>query len=309
MYKQMHTHTHTHTHPGKTITKQTPLNNKSNSKVYITASCEPPELFKVSSYSSINTATITLAGSGATAAAAVQAAQTSLVQGAIKFNGAPITLHPGEHMTMLVKYYPPLASDPQRWPLHKRVSQKGSLQLQFSNGLLQEIPLEGLLLRPSIVCSPSEHHFGMLHTKSRLSSVGTNKQTKRIKLGNASQANATWKLVHVPRPKRNRNKSAMDPGILAAGANAEWDDKLDWVDDETCFDFTKLSGTISANGEGELEVVFAPKTRSKYYCQFRVEVANAALEEQDQHMPLTTIHLTGEGSFDEHDDHDYDTHY
>jgi hypothetical protein len=66
----------------------------------IDASCEPAEFFKISAYSSFSTSSITMAGSGATAAAGVWSHKGAEVHGAIKYDGAPIALQPKKHMTV-----------------------------------------------------------------------------------------------------------------------------------------------------------------------------------------------------------------
>jgi hypothetical protein len=295
---------------GKAVTREIPLNNKSNSVLYVDASCEPADYFKISAYSSLSTSSITLAGSGATAAARVKAHKCAEVQGAIKYDGAPIALQPGEHMTVLVKFLPPLASKQQQWPLQRKVQIPGDLRLQFSNGTLQTVPLEGILLRPVLVCSPREHDFGNVHTQSKLSKVdvmATNKQTKRIKLANPSGAHGPWKLMYVPRRSKSKSKKTMSPKVLSTSSNPEFDERLEWLDDPTVFEFSRFSGKVRAGADSYVDVTFTPKERVQYYCQFRLEVPHAALGEQDLHEPLTTIHLSGMGSWDEIDDHDYDT--
>lgn len=204
-------------------------------------------------------------------------------------------------------------------------------------------------MRPVLVATPTNHDFGLVHCNSTLSSVSTNKQTLRIKLGNISGAHAPWKLLHIPRSKKSKTRSAMDPRVLSNFTNPEFDEKVnqsssaalthsliplrlsrsqhyarfrihfpqystlllqvDWLDDVTAFHFDRSSGMVRAGEESYMEVTFSPNSNGRYYCQFRLEVPFAAGAEQAEHEPLVTINLCGTGTFDESQDHDYDFHH
>jgi len=204
---------------------------------------------------------------------------------------------------------PPAANKTDLWPLTRDFRISGKMAIAFSNGTVQTMDLMAILSRPALVISPTNWYFGKVHTKSLLSKVSTNKQTIVLRLANPTSAEANWKIVHIPRHRRNKEKSSMDPKILHTFGNAEFDEKVDWKDEADVFVFSQTTGKVRPQHEETITVTFRPKADVPYNTLYRFVIPHGVNDDQHKDLPLLTVDLTGHGTYEEVEDHDYDHSY
>lgn len=121
-------------------------------------------------------------------------------------HGGIFTLPPEDSLTLHLVFAPPRPAPSQRpGVLVLDAKHEGQLNLHFSTGHTQTVQLTGLVHRPMLVCSPSEHDFGWVHCEGKCEFV--------LWVSNPTEVEATWRLVHVPvpPPKVSVIASANDP--------------------------------------------------------------------------------------------------
>uniref|UniRef100_A0A7S2DBV6 Uncharacterized protein n=1 Tax=Octactis speculum TaxID=3111310 RepID=A0A7S2DBV6_9STRA len=98
---------------------------------------------------------------------------------------------PQESVTLHMAFVPPKTKvDRKPGVLNLKHGREGQLKIQFSTGQPQTIELNGHVLRPMIVCAPSEHSFGIVHVEALSEFL--------LFLSNPTGVEASWKIVHVP---------------------------------------------------------------------------------------------------------------
>mmetsp|Transcript_28938 Transcript_28938/g.67308 ORF Transcript_28938/g.67308 Transcript_28938/m.67308 type:complete len:2187 (+) Transcript_28938:98-6658(+) len=119
--------------------------------------------------------------------------------------GGIYTLPPQENLTLQMVYVPPkLKLSTQPGAVSLKHADEGVLNLNYATGQLQTIKLVGQVMRPMIVCAPSEHEYGIVHTEGKAQIT--------IFVSNPTEVEASWKIRHVPvqPPKVSIIASEMD---------------------------------------------------------------------------------------------------
>ena len=227
----------------------------------------------------------------------------------------------GSSMAVAILFKPPRISEPDYlmvWPKKIKSQVEGNLEIRFTNGIVQNLPLKAELLRGALTINPLKFNFGSAHT-----SPGDDYQNPLdILLRNPSPTDLSWTLTHVPFTRKTRVK-AMAPTTLRELNNPEFDLDAKTVDDPSVFAMSAMSGSIKA-GVGampdiaftaknarvdekliqrkavNLRVYFRPTEPVYYLSQFLFEVKDGS----DQ--PNMMLTLRGLGSLEEIEDRDDD---
>lgn len=321
--------------------KDLPLTNRSNATLKFSLTTEPANLFHAVS-----------------AASSALRLSSGADQDRVSMNRLEgLRLLPGENLMVAVKFVVPSPSLPSYlniWPLQELTHVHGKLHVDYDNGARQTVDLVTTLHRPQIKIQPSFFDFGLVHVvdpddddkesmamraldlgatvrafNNKMSRpVVTNAQEISrfvIHINNASLADASWRLIHVPK-RKCKQRSTMDPRTLNEWANKEFDTDGEAIDDPDVFEFDCTRGVVQS-GAGHMpnigyaayesrldekvrekesfsiEVVFRPKERGLYASRFQFVVDQGAGMPDQPNLMLT---LTGGGSYDEDDDVDVD---
>jgi len=123
--------------------------------------------------------------------------------------GRLFNLPPGESVEISVAFLPNPAplSDGSRDDVEEskemKLDAKGRLKILFSTGQEQFVDFKGEMMRPIVLASPSDYHFGVVHTEKEHELV--------FFVCNPTSVDANWKITHVPAIPPKRARMVLDP--------------------------------------------------------------------------------------------------
>lgn len=222
-------------------------------------------------------------------------------------------LPPGESMQLDVLFIPNNTPSNTMSTLPKSTSDlsledifDGQLTILFSTNAQQTINLRGHFLRPTIVVSPSEYSFGVVHLSTP--------RSVELYFSNPTAVHAKWSISHIPAsiPKSRAQKAAAAAAVAAG--------EVSCVDLPSVFKLSSKQGTLDGQilplfdagyrvpedpnrtadaifqaNEGKkapffITTTFLPKSAQRYKSRFRVHV------EQGNYFDFV---LEGTGTLDE----------